>query len=150
MLAGKNKTRMAYFYTSCKKLSYPQFLSLHCCVHRLPEFRGYSVVEEAALAANTHLFISGKSNWVEGGHNLVPRYHSSVMQAHLEVLYTSRIFGPEMAQTVCKIQGLNCKLFPCDCSPECWCSWRVKTSTPCSVHCEVTDLMQWCIYHCLF
>lgn len=38
MLVVKNTKRMAYLYTSCKKLSYSQLLRLHNWAHRLPEF----------------------------------------------------------------------------------------------------------------
>lgn len=49
VLVAQKKKRMAYFYTSCKKLSYSQLLSLHYWVRRLPEFEEYSVVEEEAV-----------------------------------------------------------------------------------------------------
>lgn len=51
MLVVKNTKRMAYLYTSYKKLSYSQLLKLHYWVHRLPEFGEYNVVGGSCLPA---------------------------------------------------------------------------------------------------
>lgn len=131
LLSLKNKKgQLNSTHINCKKILSRQVLSLHCCVHRLPESGEHDVVEQGVFC-QLWLLIHFYSLQNVAQQNKAVTWclvtSSTVMKAPLQILYTGWNichFNCTGLKHACTIKSrLNFCTAVWQCDLECRCTW---------------------------